>query len=1050
MRAGSGLVYVLNFLCLACAAEAAGLSGVVYDSRGTPLYGAEIQVQSESSGARWRLTTDERGCYALPAVPPGEYRARARMPGFQTVSRIASLRSTTEDLRLDFALEIIALHEVITVVSDRDSLDPSGGDTLILARESAGSQPTTNGRDFRASFDLLPGVVITPAGVNDAGQFSSNGQRPNSSAFRVDGASANTGVGNGAWPGTFPGASLPAMTAFGTTENLITPENTQSVEFRPVSFAPESGGRPGSHTTIATRSGTNEFHGSAFARLRDHGWNARDWFYNSEPAVNSQSFYQGPLYRAKGGAVGGPVFANRTFFFVSADQSSLSSASHQRTSVPSMTLRRDAPPQLGGILDFFPYPTGRDLGNGESEGVIVISATGTLKTYSLRADHSLGSHTHLFGRYVHSRSSLGGSFNPGGSAEWRSLTIGLTAEHSGLIHELRFNHSNSMATGFQGTPRSPLFAAAGLLPGFRIEMSGPDSWSWVWERLPDPALTRALPPIESAMTVVGISVPGLGQFIDGFAGRARQRQWELAHSVSRQSGRHHLRAGIQAVRLDPSREIPINSIRGAASGLSSILEGSPMPITLAQIPQYSGRIYSISTFLQDTASVSESLNIVYGLRWELTPPTSGQAMIPTVSGVWTGSSWEKAYTTDVNRNAPWTMRWRQIAPRLGVAYRIPGASRVVLRAGTGAFLDTALGSSVNPINGAPFNSWRLSSSGTGIGTSAPPSPGQLPSANSPEVQHFLSGAYPALRLPASWQWRASVEREVRTAGLASLAYTGSVSRNLVGNHAYIEPETGVLKRMVTLTRNASSYHALQLRYSGMVTPALQASGSYTWSHSIDNGSQDSNVFLVGSGYGLDAARGSSSFDVRHALTMALSHQTSKRLPEALRNWTVSGIFRARTGFPIDVRTGEPAFGLNFVNSGRPDHIPGAPVWIKDPTIAGGRRMNAAAFHIPPPDREGSLGRNAITGNGLGQVDIRLRRDFHLFRGIAVQTEINVFNVANHPAFADPVPFLSSPWFGQSTSMQNLMLGSGGPNNGLPAAFLPGGPRSVELGFRLSF
>jgi hypothetical protein len=70
--------------------------------------------------------------------------------------------------------------------------------------------------------------------------------------------------------------------------------------------------------------------------------------------------------------------------------------------------------------------------------------------------------------------------------------------------------------------------------------------------------------------------------------------------------------------------------------------------------------------------------------------------------------------------------------------------------------------------------------------------------------------------------------------------------------------------------------------------------------------------------------------------------------------------------------------------------------------------------------------------------------------MSVQVGLNVFNVLNHPAFADPVPYLSSPWFGQSTSMQNLMLGLGTPNGGLPALFQTGGSQSAEFSFRLSF
>ena len=156
----------------------------------------------------------------------------------------------------------------------------------------------------------MPGVVVTPAGVSDGGQFTSNGQRPNANGFRVDGVSANTGVGGSTLPGSFPGASLPAMSASGSTDNLGSSETTQSVELRTSFFAPESGGRLGAEALVTTRSGSNAFRGEFFGHLRDNSWNARDWFANSYGLA-----YPRPSYRDLGGVFGGPIWRNRTFFF---------------------------------------------------------------------------------------------------------------------------------------------------------------------------------------------------------------------------------------------------------------------------------------------------------------------------------------------------------------------------------------------------------------------------------------------------------------------------------------------------------------------------------------------------------------------------------------------------------------------------------------------------------------------------------------------------------------------------------------------------------------
>lgn len=210
-----GLLLGMPFVALA---EQGAIGGAIQTINGQALFYADIQIQSENTGARWRTQSDDAGGYIVRDLPGGLYKVTVRMPGFRTVSRVGVIVDSAE-VSLDFAMEILSVHTTISVVTGQDKLDPSNGDTLILTRDSPGATLPVNGPDVRASFDLMPGVVVTPASISDAGRFTSNGQRPNSSSFRLDGVSANTGVGGSALPGSFPGASLPAMTAFGSAEN---------------------------------------------------------------------------------------------------------------------------------------------------------------------------------------------------------------------------------------------------------------------------------------------------------------------------------------------------------------------------------------------------------------------------------------------------------------------------------------------------------------------------------------------------------------------------------------------------------------------------------------------------------------------------------------------------------------------------------------------------------------------------------------------------------------------------------------------------------------
>jgi hypothetical protein len=151
-----------------------------------------------------------------------------------------------------------------------------------------------------------------------------------------------------------------------------------------------------------------------------------------------------------------------------------------------------------------------------------------------------------------------------------------------------------------------------------------------------------------------------------------------------------------------------------------------------------------------------------------------------------------------------------------------------------------------------------------------------------------------------------------------------------------------------------------------------------------------------------------------------------------------------------VLASEQFLGISLVNAFRPDLNFGVPLWISDPNSAGGRRLNSAAFQVAPAQQQGTLGRNPISGFGMVQLDLALRREFRLTERRRLQFRLEAFNVLNHPNFADPIRYLNSPVFGESTSMLNLMLGTGSPGSGLAPVLQTGGPRSLQLSLRFQF
>jgi hypothetical protein len=215
-----------------------------------------------------------------------------------------------------------------------------------------------NGRSFQTLILLTPGVVAVPTALDNQGQFSVNGQRADANYFTVDGVSANFGV-----TGFFPllqsaGGALPALTASGGTNSLVSVDALQEFRIQTSSFAPEFGRTPGGQISIVTRAGTNAFHGTLFDYFRNSVLDANDWFANfnhlPKPAER-QNF---------GGVFGGPVFKDKSFFFFSYEGLRLRQPVTQTTAVPDAASRQQAPAAMQPFLNAYPVANGAEVGTG--------------------------------------------------------------------------------------------------------------------------------------------------------------------------------------------------------------------------------------------------------------------------------------------------------------------------------------------------------------------------------------------------------------------------------------------------------------------------------------------------------------------------------------------------------------------------------------------------------------------------------------------------------------------------------------------------------------
>jgi hypothetical protein len=433
------------------------------------------------------------------------------------------------------------------------------------------------------------------------------------------------------------------------------------------------------------------------------------------------------------------------------------------------------------------------------------------------------------------------------------------------------------------------------------------------------------------------------------------------------------------------------------------------------------------------------------VRWELSPAPSGR-------GGTTLASFENVSNPAEMNLVPsgkplWETTYGNVAPRVGVAYNLSTTGTFVLRAGGGIFYDLGVGSSGNLAFVFPNVAFGFTPSVS------------LPATNIASLFPIISlippfsaqGFDPQLKLPRSYQWNLALEKSVGEHQVISATYVGQAGRKLLRQTNLFQPN-GNFVGDVPLTRNdaRSNYQALQLQYRRSLASGLQALLNYTYSHSLDNFSDDVVIALPSNVVSGLNDYASSDFDIRHSFSAGVSYDIpgaskSKALAVLTSHWSLQSVIAARTGFPFNgvVLFASPDPG--GVAHSRPDRISGQPLWISSTGAPGGQELNPSALQIPDTPRQGTEGRNDIPGFGLTQVDLSIGRKFPIRHSLNLQFRADAFNVMNHPTFRNPSAFLE---FGASSLKAFEMLNQG--LGGLSALFQQGGPRSLQLSLKLTF
>jgi len=1045
--------------CAFAQSESASVSGRVTDQDNLVMPDVEVEIKNADTGLSYTTKTNTDGFYSFPILSPGNYLMNVHRQQFRSVSVTGIVLHVQDSVSRNFVLQVGSADVSITVTAD--SLNVSTTDasvSTVIDRNFVSSLPL-NGRSFNTLLQLTPGVVIAPMPSSfQNGQFSIAGQRTDANNFSVDGVSANFGAASTAGMGQSGTGTAQAFSALGGTSSLVSVDALQEFRIETSSFAPEFGRSPGGQVILTTRSGTNEFHGAAFDYFRNTVMDANNWFSDAAvPEIPKAAEHHNDF----GGVVGGPIWKDKTFFFASYEGARLDLPSTGKIEVPyfgSAVPGCSPSPAIAPFLEGYPKPNGPVSSAtcmGQFTGAFANKAT--LDAGSLRIDHTFNGRFSIFGRYNHAPSQI---TNRTASlsqinttvTNTQTVTVGVNmALSTRLFNALRGNYSTQRAGLAQA-----LDSFGGAIP-------------------PDPSvLIGSLPPGQTSAFFLPFD--GTQSYSVGPDANNRTKQLNFVDDLSFTLGAHQLKFGgdYRAIFLD---NVPFKNSFGYLSlGVQNFISTgqafifAPETILPARI-----RSQSTSLYAQDSWKASRRLVLTYGVRWELSPAPKGLGSTTLAS--WLNVNNPSAITLAPAGTSLWHTTYGDFAPRFGIAYSLDQPGSMVLRAGAGVFYDLGVGASAslgsdfpNIASGAYFFQAvpvaNIASFVPTISSMPPYPPGET------------FGFDPNLKLPRSYQWNVALEKSFGGRQAISATYIGQAGHDLLRQEALYQPNANFPGAAFYLTRNdaRSNYNAFQLQYRRPLSSRVQALLNYTYSHSLDNASNDVIAGLSNTVISAANDYASSDFDVRHSFSGALTFAVpslgkSGALALLTKDWSLDTVVIARTGFPFNP-TAEAASSLGSVFI-RPDLVPGQPFYLYGPQCAqvfgpvseggngvlqagqvcpGGKGLNPAAFDAATPvaeNRQGTLGRNSIPGFGLTQVDLSIGRKFAITERLNVQFRADAFNLLNHPNFMNPGADLSSSFGLLSPSTLNVGLNALG-GGGLNPLFQEGGPRSLQLSLRLAF
>jgi Carboxypeptidase regulatory-like domain len=1034
------------------------IDGTVNDPSGAVVLGAAVEAVEVSTHLKYATKTNASGEYLLAQLPVGQYNLTVSMEGFKQIAQPNVALHAGERLRQGFTLELGEQSETLTV-----SVTPG-----LLQVESAAIQDTVEqqqvvnlplkGRQFIDLVGLTPGITHAPAGTRGAALQQTGqtwgilGQRGGHNLYLVDGVTVTDEFFN----------------------NLVlnpSVDDIQEFNVNQTSYGAEFGGKSGGVINVISKSGSNNFHGSAFEFLRNDLFNARNFF--SSAAASAPPYKQNEF----GGSFGGRIQRDKTFFFLNYEGQRTHQVLTQLFTVPTDAERsgnftgtgitvidpstgaeypNDTIPSIdpvaAAILAKVPHATNRSLFSNNLRAADL--ATTSINQYNARIDHAFSDKDSIF---VRGSIFDANQFNPFGLGAINEAIL------PGFGYGLR-THTDNLSSTWTHI--------------FNTSWINEVRFGWLWvgggqtsaNAGTDLAAATGLQGVTSNPLDMGYPAAS----ITGFTTMGEPTQYvsrtdnnyEVYDNATWHHGTHTVKFGVYFFHLDFE---PVNALnargtfqftgRYTGNPLGDFLLGAPNQgqVGVAGRGALLGRTNWFHSYVEDSWQVLPSLKLDIGLRYEynqnVTDVNNNMAVVDTLvpGGRFVIASDAQGHISPgaaallplipipvfSSSQAGWDRTLLQarpvrLAPRVGIAWSLPD-KRTVIRSSFGIYTNQAAYSIVqNAALNLPFFFAKSVTSPAGANPAftteniLAASPTGSISANS--LNHDFKIEYNNV-------WNLSIQRSLSSSTSIQAQYIGSYTvhaDNLTLQNLFpangLDPASGLHVRPIPELSGFTSvtwdgwekYHALALTFTQRAWRGLVVDGNYTFSKALDNasnpGSNNAGSNLPQDPANPAAEKGLSDFDHRHRFVTSFLYElpflkNSEGWTHAVfGGWQIGGIYTLESGAPFTVN-----LTTDLANNGEPtgsqSNISERPNLVCNPNNGPktpGQWFNTSCFAAPAPFTYGNAGRDIVIGPGLNNFDATFQKNFAVRENIQLQFRADIFDFFNHPNWNAPNRFFQPP------------------------------------------